>query len=308
MTEEELEGEFEDQYRELEPEDQYRKQEPSTDFEDARIPSMSFTDDHTTHYSAYPMDTVQIFSVKLAATRGSLQLPLDVFGTVEVRDHIDHNRNIIFQRTRNDCQTLTEEDPYLLLAGPTRAVMFMVSSPAAVEIDLKVRGAPESEDEDLSFLVAPVTCFSTMYSCLLNCACTSKLSTLEFTLGHIISSVEATIFVRVIHGSWPDGLHGVFAAFTTGIYDDRIVLLDSRGERLPITGDGNIKLSRRVVSVETSGKLVVRVKALEGDKQVEKETSFDPLEASSSISDLEFSFCKMEVTVFWLLISYYPEL
>lgn len=93
-----------------------------------------------------------------------------------------------------------------------------------------------------------------------------------------------------------------------GIGHERIVLLDSRGERLPITGDGNIKLLRRVVSVETSGKLVVRVKTLEGDKQVEKETSFDPLEASSSISDLEFSFCKMEVTVFWLLISYYPEL
>jgi hypothetical protein len=44
----------------------------------------------------------------------------------------------------------------------------------------------------------------------------------------------------------------------------------------------------RVVSVETSGKLIVRIKALEGDKQVAKETSFNPLEASSSIRELEF--------------------
>lgn len=54
-------------------------------------------------------DTLQIFSVKLAATRGSLQLPLDVFGMVAMRDPVDHNRNIIFQRERDECQTLTEK-------------------------------------------------------------------------------------------------------------------------------------------------------------------------------------------------------
>lgn len=134
--------------------------------------------------------------------------------------------------------------------------------------------------------------------------------------------MEATIFVQVIHGSWPDGLRGVFAAFTTGIYDDtiffgkhlrgigheRIVLLDSRGEKLPITGDGDIKLSRRVVSVETSGKVIVRVNAMEGDQQVAaKETIFNPLRASSSKGELEFSFCTIEANVFWSLLSQYPE-
>jgi hypothetical protein len=54
-------------------------------------------------------DTLQVYSVKLATTRGSLQLPLDVFGIVAVRDPIDHNRNIIFQRSRDECQTLTEK-------------------------------------------------------------------------------------------------------------------------------------------------------------------------------------------------------
>ncbi|CAN6200007.1 unnamed protein product, partial [Urochloa humidicola] len=268
---------------------------------------MQFTDKPVPKY-AFPMDTVQVFSVKLAASRGRLQPQFDVFGMVFMRDPIDHNRNIIFQRSRDNCHIITLEDPYLVLTGPTRVVMFITSCPVVIEVDLKVKGATESEDECLGPLVMPVVCFTMMYSHLLNYEYTSKLSTLEFTLGHINCSVEATIFVRVIHGSWPDGLRGVFAAFTTGIYDgfafldhrvtgighERIALLDSRGEKLPVTGDGKIKLSRRVVSVETGGKIIVRVKALDGDKQVEKETSFDPLKAGSSNGELEFSFCKME--------------
>nr|CAB3455045.1 unnamed protein product [Digitaria exilis] len=206
---------------------------------------------------------------------------LTYYGMVAMRDSIDNNRNIVFQRTRDDCQIVTKEDPYL---------------------------------------VAPVVCFKSTYSYLLNYAYT----TLEFKLGHVVCSVEATIFVRVTHGSWPDGLRGVFAAFTSGVCDrragyvfvggrritgighERIVLLDSRGERLPVSGDGKIELSRRVVSAETSGKLTVRVSALlEGDKDVVEnaESIFDTLEAGRSVGDLQFSFCKMEVAVFWSLIA-----
>ncbi|OEL13956.1 hypothetical protein BAE44_0025028 [Dichanthelium oligosanthes] len=153
-----------------------------------------------------------------------------------------------------------------------------------------------------------------MYSHLLNCACTSKLSTLEFTLAHIVSSVEATVFVRVVHGSWPDGLRGIFAANTNGICDkytkdiirEKIVLLDSRCEKSPVAGDGEIKLSRCVVSVESSGTQNVHVKALEGDnKVVERRSSLKALKAGRSHVVLDIGFCKMEVTVAWSLISEY---
>jgi len=69
---------------------------------------MRFTNEPVEEFPAY-MDTLQIFSVKLAATRGALQLPLDVFGMVAIRDPVDHNRNIIFHRERDGCQTLTEK-------------------------------------------------------------------------------------------------------------------------------------------------------------------------------------------------------
>ncbi|GJN41154.1 hypothetical protein PR202_gn00492 [Eleusine coracana subsp. coracana] len=127
----------------------------------------------------------------------------------------------------------------------------MLPHPVTIEVDLKVKGTTKSEDEDLSFLAAPFMCNNSFDSRLHNCAYTSKSSTLEFALGFIVSSVEATVCVSVISGSWPDGFQGQFSVFATGICgrsitcDDKnadsidhkeIVLLDSRGEQSSFHG------------------------------------------------------------------------
>lgn len=57
----------------------------------------------------FRQNTLQIFSVKVARTTGALKWPLDVFGMIAVCDDLDHNRNIIFNRTRDNCQTLIEQ-------------------------------------------------------------------------------------------------------------------------------------------------------------------------------------------------------
>jgi hypothetical protein len=64
--------------------------------------------------------TVQIFSLKVTGIAGGLQLPLDVFGTITIRDSLDHNRNIIFCRTRDNCQSLTLQVICLFLAMLSR--------------------------------------------------------------------------------------------------------------------------------------------------------------------------------------------
>jgi hypothetical protein len=53
--------------------------------------------------------TLQIFSVKVTGLSGGLQFPLDVYGMIAARDQPDHNRNIIFHRKRDNCQTLAQE-------------------------------------------------------------------------------------------------------------------------------------------------------------------------------------------------------
>uniref|UniRef100_A0A0D9X494 DUF6598 domain-containing protein n=1 Tax=Leersia perrieri TaxID=77586 RepID=A0A0D9X494_9ORYZ len=96
----------------------------------ARVPPMRFTFEPPRGIKAGTSQTLQIFSVKVAATRGGLQWPLDVFGIIAVRDIIDRNRNIVFHRTRENYQTLTEQlDPSLLLVGPTRAVVLSMPEP-----------------------------------------------------------------------------------------------------------------------------------------------------------------------------------
>jgi hypothetical protein len=50
---------------------------------------------------------MQIFSVKVTQISSALQWPLDVYGLVAVRDSMDHKRNILFRRCRDECQTLT---------------------------------------------------------------------------------------------------------------------------------------------------------------------------------------------------------
>ncbi|OQU82590.1 hypothetical protein SORBI_3006G272000 [Sorghum bicolor] len=208
-----------------------------------------------------------VFSLKIAKLRVPSQWPLQVFGMVAIRDCVDHNRNIIFDRARDNCQTVTREDPYLKLTGPTRSVV--VLDPATFEVDLKVKGTTESEDQWLSFLAVTYRHFSRFDSHLLERDYASKLSELQFQLGSIIYSVEATIEVRITSGSWPHGLRAQFTAGTASIPGAELILLDSGDHGVPVAEIGRrIELSRCVASVEVDGELRVRVKAFLGDKIV----------------------------------------
>jgi hypothetical protein len=147
-----------------------------------------------------------------------------------------------------------------------RAVVLV--DPVTCEVDLKVKGITQAEDECLSFLAVRHINFTSLQSELIKNDYASKLSTLGFEIGHIVHSVEATIFVRVKTGSWPDGFRAQFAACTASIGEAEVILVDSGDDRVHVARDGSIRLSRCVTSVEINGKLEVCVKAGRGEEIV----------------------------------------
>ncbi|KAM0905589.1 hypothetical protein ACQ4PT_017295 [Festuca glaucescens] len=244
--------------------------------------------------------TVQVFFVRVAAVSTSLQWPLYVFGTMAVRDTMDRNRNIIFNRTRDNCQTLTEKDPYLVLTGPTRAPVYC-NGPVYFEAILKVKGDIKSEDKDLSLLGGRYyNGGADSNSYVSREDYTSKQNTLEVTCGVVVSSIEATIAVRVVGGSWPAGLRARFTAYSDSMEQEEVLLLDSSRDArvLGVAADGTVELSRHVVSVENPQELSVSSAALRGGDQVAmRKLSLEPKYAGRSYGELDLGFCKMEVTV-----------
>nr|CDM81829.1 unnamed protein product [Triticum aestivum] len=269
----------------------------------ALIPSMRYMDKPPASelsVCSY-MHTLNVFSVKLAGIDDSLRWPLYVFGVVAARNYLDHNHNIIFLRDRDNCQIIHQKDPYLELTGPTRGVV--VVDPTEFEVKLKVKGSTESEDRDLSFLITRYNCYdSENRSRVINRVMTSLLSTLELTFGHIVRSVEATISVRFIGGTWPDGFRGVFTASTASIHHMKVTLLAYRDGKLRVDSCGMIALSRDVACVELDGKLKVSVVARGEDKEAVEESAdmvFTPKKAGRSCGIMKIGSCAMEVTVAW---------
>lgn len=277
-------------------------------FEDiTRIQPMLYTDRRPPPRTAYPIRTLQVFSVRVASIKDDLNWPLDVFGIVAARDAVDHNRNIIFSRTRDNCQTIHRENPCLTLTGPSRAIA--ADDQVHFEVTLQVKGITESEDRYLSYLAVYYRNCGSSESYMFKRAGTSKLSKVELTLGDMVKSVEATISVKVVGAEWPQGFRGVFFANTTSIDAMKINLLSSRDDKLPIGADRTIQLSRRVVSVEADGELRVSVMAtcLE-DQTVERDSkTFKAKKASRSTRELEILSCKLEVTVAWSLVPNLPQ-
>jgi hypothetical protein len=143
---------------------------------------------------------------------------------------------------------------------------------------------------------------------------TSKLSTLKFTFGHILYSVEATIKVEVIDGRWPCGYQGVFTAKTSSINRMEVPLLAFEDGELPMADGRMVKLSRRVVSVELvrpkenlrNPKLIVCLKAQcinEKNSKVEHHIYFKPKQNGRSQHTIKVNTCKMQVTVAWSLLT-----
>lgn len=196
--------------------------------------------------------------------------------------------------------------PYLALTGPARAVVLI--DPVYFEADLKVKGTGQSEDQDLIYMAESFVDSTPSTSDVYKCVYTNKISTLELTFAHIISSVEAAVSMKVIHGSWPDGFRGSFTARTASVNDKTIGLLQTGdNSELPLADDGTIKLERHVVcaELEDGEYLEVSVSAHGvGGKRSDDGLHFTPQDRGRVKGTVNVGSCDIEVTVSWSLIQW----
>ncbi|KAM3370871.1 hypothetical protein ACQJBY_018303 [Aegilops geniculata] len=253
--------------------------------------------------------TLQIHSIKISTAK-ELTLPLEVYGVVAVRDAVDRHRNPLFLCSRTHCQILEENDSFLRLTGPVRAIVSMDT--VYIEIQLKVKGATKSEDTTLISTFGFYNGDSSGTYLLKNSLCT-----VELCHEQLKQSVQATImgvFVtpkqeslpfpyggRVICSSLPqDGNEDI-----AGLPSREVLLLDSKGGRMSLSSNGYLSLARCVVSVELKGKLQVLIMAESPSQNAEIAAQFLFTPEKCNISKGECYLpdgSKVEITVAWSLI------
>ncbi|XP_037456703.1 uncharacterized protein LOC119327702 isoform X1 [Triticum dicoccoides] len=252
---------------------------------------------------AGPFSFLQIFSIKVMENEmWRIRWPVGVYGFIAARDNLDRNRNLLFSQTRDDPQILTQQDSFLQLTGPCRPVALI--DPVVFEIQLKVKGRTECEDETL---IARSFEYGYGFGEYGELACrrwAGNFCTLEITSALLSRTVAATIIsADVIKGSWPVDYRGRVVARTADI-DEDFVLLDSGEGRLQVNPDGRIVLQRGVVCVEHEGMLTVSVEAYSEAGTCRADcVEFKPQKSLTSNGTCNLGFCTVQFIVGWSLMA-----
>jgi hypothetical protein len=165
-----------------------------------------------------------------------------------------------------------------------------------IEVELKVKGAVKSKDR---YLILEAKTIPSSWDADILLLTGARGSQLLITLGGLRTCVEATIFFRVIEGTWPTGLQGNFVASTANSPMNS-VLVAFGGDGGIIRADGNMTHLRHVVSVEESGQLIVKVHGtIGGQARVAREVHFIVNLSGRSFGSLEVLSYRVGVPVAW---------
>ncbi|XP_044968973.1 uncharacterized protein LOC123428956 [Hordeum vulgare subsp. vulgare] len=252
--------------------------------------------------SAFATKALQIYSFEIFELDDSLKWPLYVYGIVAARDTLDGNRNLLFSRSRANCQVLTEKDPFLHLTGPSRAIL--AEYPVDFEVELRIKDGAESQDKELmSSTNHHHFCGDT--ALFLGCLCSAVVG-----LETIRSAVQATILsIRVVGGRSPFqfGVQVACSSSTEGVIADacrQVVLLNSV-EKIPEDGlDGYLPLSRNVVTVKSKGSLRINIKCYteSGQDAHEVQLDFPAQHCQISTQECTIGDSKLQVVIAWSLL------
>ncbi|XP_066315577.1 uncharacterized protein [Miscanthus floridulus] len=163
-------------------------------------------------------DSLNVLCLKIRSS--DVGYPINVYGTVIVRDRLDMKCNI-FQRNRSNRQLVESEGESLILTGPTRGIV--LKTDAYFEINLKITQDRESEDRQFSKTLIDVNSARINYRVKTQTT-VSWLSAVDLMFSYVKKALEGTMEIRILSGS--SSFYGRVTVCTADI-PSHILLYDS---------------------------------------------------------------------------------
>ncbi|GJM92274.1 hypothetical protein PR202_ga08727 [Eleusine coracana subsp. coracana] len=228
--------------------------------EETQFGPMRFTDSDITD-SHELTNSLNVLLVKIMSS--DVGFPVNVYGTVIVRDRLDLKCIYIFRRNRHNCQLVQSEGESLILTGPSRGLVFYFD--AYFEIDLKIKKDAEISDEQFCKALIDVDVGKFKSNKVARKTVVSWLSEVDFILSYVKNAVEGTVEIRILSG--PEAFSGKINACTTND-PNPILLYDSDIDDAITLGNDNrvLQLLRRVVAVSKDQMLIVHYYACSDDQ------------------------------------------
>jgi hypothetical protein len=176
--------------------------------------------------------------------------------------------------------------------------------PVDFEIDLKVKGGSEDNER----LIHQVYRYNGTAGSD-GTRCSNDNCTIYLHFKEILETVQATVMsVQIIRGSWPSGFAGEVVCRDISSHEEVVLLNFRDGSDPPVDRDGNLDLSRRVVSVDVHKDMMVSLRGYSvcGDLKgtiVSGDVMFTPHRCGITEGNCDLGGnCQVRFTIAWSLL------